>query len=206
MKPAPLLLSRCLLVASLCTFGCQVEDALRKPDPDLNRMLEVPRYDAYERSHFFDDGMTMRTPPEGTVAHSTGPRDPALEDGMMDGAYVRRFPITLTKERLERGKAHFERVCAACHGMVGSGDTVVATHMRRPPPSLHEARIVKLPVGRLYHVIEAGYGYMPSYASHFDVEGRWAIVAYVRALQRSQGAKLDELTSALALKARKELR
>ncbi len=93
--------------------------------------------------------------------------------------------------------------CAACHGLAGDGDSPVARNMAlRKPPSLHEPRIRALPAGRLYAVVRDGYGLMPSYAEELSVGERWAVVAYVRALQLSQGARLAELPPELRSEAR----
>lgn len=199
---------RQLLALSLPVWllGCQTDASFHEMDPDLNRMLEVPRYDPYESSEFFDDRMSMREPPLGTVPYASEGPVPALSTGMHGGRYLTQIPLKVTRGLLEKGRRHFEQVCAACHGMSGNGETVVAKHMERPPPSLHEERIRNLPLGKVYYVIRHGYGYMPGYAAHFDVRSRWAIVAYLLALQRSRHAELTQLPADIARAAEENLR
>ena len=189
-----------LLILVCCASGCRSKPAFHELDPDLNRMLETPRYDAYESSDFFEDGMAMRKPPEGTVPYGN-----VLPVEHEEVESLNQPPLEVSPELLERGREHFERVCAACHGVLGSGQTPVASHMERPPPSLHEQRIRELPLSKIHRVIERGYGYMPSFAAHFSERDRWAIASYVRALQLSQHAELDQMPEDLARLARKEL-
>ncbi len=160
-----------------------------------NRMIRQPRVDAYELSPLFADGRAMRFPPSGTV-----PRELALPSaeavtgfvgGRPDGGYVEAIPFPMTEEMLRRGRKHFDVFCATCHGVAGNGVTVVARNMSlRPPPSLHAH--VNVADGYLYDVITSGYGLMPSYAQELELHDRWAVVAYVRALQLSQSFPLAE--------------
>lgn len=185
-----------LVVASLLlsVVGCRTEEIWKRPQPSFERMLEQPRYDAYESSTFFEDGMAMRRPPEGALPYRPTPLDPRLETGReADASFVAEVPLGLSVAFLQRGRQAFRRSCAACHGALGDGDTVVAEHMARKPPSLHERRIREKPVGELFAVASEGFGLMPSLESQLDVRERWAVVAYVRALQRSQHAPLAEL-------------
>jgi mono/diheme cytochrome c family protein len=141
---------------------------------DFERMLRQPRDDAYAGA--------MRTPPEGTVPFAAA----------LDSAPV--APPALSLPLLLEGRARFEITCAACHGLDGRAETPVAAAMAlRRPPSLHEPRLVALSPESLEHVIAAGYGLMPSYASLLDAEQRWAVVAYVETLQRSQRVALAAL-------------
>jgi hypothetical protein len=179
--------------------ACRTHEVLRKPDFSWNRMQSQPRYDDYAPSRFFADGMAMRAPPEGTVPYSASPVNPREREGTeKGGAYVKSFPLPITRPLLHLGRARFQIVCAACHGVRGDGDSVVAKYMPRRPPSLHEERIRVLPDGRIYSVIRDGYGLMPAYGTHFSVEERWAVVAYVRALERSQNAVVARLPASIA--------
>jgi hypothetical protein len=178
--------------------GCRTEDVFRELDPSWNRMQSQPRYDDYGVSRFFADGKTMRDPPEGTIPYSDGPaKAPGLE-GMVSGVHVSSFPLPVTRASLELGRSRFEVICAACHGLSGDGDSVVANYMPRRPPSLHELRILMLPNGRIYEVVRDGYGLMPAYRNHLTVEERWAVVAYVRALERSRHAVVARLPGPIA--------
>ena len=174
--------ARLLALLLLAAMGCApAEDTLERPDLDFNRMLDQPRYDAYGHSPWFDDRAAMRVPPEGTVPFAgTEPRE--------------RTDPRPTRELLDRGRLLFERVCAACHGLAGTGDTVVAESMElRPPPSLHTERARSYDDQELLEIVADGYGMMPGYGQHFDEEDRHAVVHYLRALQLSQNAPLAEL-------------
>jgi mono/diheme cytochrome c family protein len=119
------------------------------------------------------------TPPDGAVARTT-----PLDEG----------PPPFTLECLERGRERFEIFCAACHGVLGDADTVVADRMTlRRPRSLQDAEVREKAPGEIYEVIARGYGLMPSFAAQLPIEDRWAVARYVKALQLSQAASLDDL-------------
>lgn len=158
--------------------------------PRLDPMQRQQKYKAYQANERFADGLAMRHPPPGTVPY--GPRlDPAVATGRgPDGKPVRLLPVAVDEKLLARGRQRFEINCAACHGVLGDGESQVAMNMSlRRPPSLHLYR--DLTDGYLYQVITEGFGLMPSYASELSVQDRWAVVAYVRALQLSQHAAVD---------------
>ena len=170
---------------------------------DWERMIEQPRYDAYAASPFFADGMAMRTPPVGTVPYrAVGTRAPLPTTPPGD-----TIPLAVDAALLASGRERFDIVCAPCHGLDGSARTPVAASMTlRPPPSLHEPRLRALGPGALHRIVAEGYGLMPSYAPLLDVRARWAVVAYVQALQRSQNALLAELPPELRDEAAQALR
>lgn len=194
------------LPAVLALWGCRAESAFREPDPDLNRMLEVPRYDSYEEGDFFPDRMVLRHPPAGAVPYDAETGDAAYLEGIEAGAFVGTFPLRLSRDLILRGQSRFEQTCAACHGVSGYGNPMVTKHMQRPAPSLHQPRLRGLPPGKLYYIVSHGYGLMPSYAAHLNVHDRWAVVAYVKALQRSQNAQIAALPSELRQQAERRLR
>ena len=139
-------------------------------------------------------------PAIGDAAPRAAPTAPAIGDAA-------ELPVPVTRALLERGRARFAIACATCHGVAGDGDTVVARNrQRRRPPSLHEPRIVALSPGALYRVIVAGYGLMPSYAKLVEPADRWAVVAYVRTLELSWGAKLAALPAEVRGDAARRLR
>ena len=132
----------------------------------------------------------MSAPPPFTVARGSG-------------LVPQRPPVT--RALVEQGRAHFDRICAACHGIRGDGDSVVATKMLlRAPPSVLEPRVRSLSDEQLREVIERGYGLMPSYASELSPDDRWATVAYVRALEIAQGVDVTILPAQVALDVRRE--
>src|SRR5262245_34538056 len=164
-----------LLGVSLLLSSAACEDA-GLPGPNLERMIEQERYQPYDASDLFEDGRAMRSPPDNTVPRGLV-LDPAIADGIEDGVYVTRIPVPVTNARLGRGQKRFEITCAACHGVAGDGDSWVARKMElRKPPTLLGPKVRALPDGRIYHVIEAGYGLMRSYAEDLDEEDRWAVV------------------------------
>jgi len=177
-----------LLVVVLAFAGCHDGGV------DLERMIDQRKLEAYEANSAFPDGKAMRSPPPDTVARtSSALRDRALTEraGKSEGAAP---PLQVTSELLNRGQDRFDIFCATCHGVLGDGRSQVAENMRlRPPPSLHEARLRALSRGRLYVIIRDGYGLMPAYGAALSVDDRWAVVAYVGALQLSQNVELSSL-------------
>jgi mono/diheme cytochrome c family protein len=106
------------------------------------------------------------------------------------------LPVAVTKELLDRGRQRFDIYCATCHGYTGDGDGMIVQRGFLPPPSYHSDRLRQAPVGHFFDVISNGFGAMPSYADQVPVTDRWAIVAYIRALQLSQNAPLDDVPAA----------
>jgi mono/diheme cytochrome c family protein len=184
-----------LLVLAGLSASCNSKENLRTPEWTLSRMLDQPRYEPYGQSSFFDDGRAMRKPVDGTVAREAVLRAPLYVDGIEDGRFAERFPLPLTSDLLEMGRVQFGIVCATCHGLLGDGHSPVAAKMQlRKPPSLLTADIASFPPGRVYRVITVGYGLMPANDYQLGVEQRWAVVAYLKALERSQTAKVSELS------------
>ena len=189
-----------LLAAALApvTAGCD-ENIL---DPMADRQ---PKTKPYKESLFYDDGLGMRAPPEGTVPRERSRLDIVLTTGHarqtgpysfnaepVDSAYTTVVPLPLNMKLLQLGRKRFDITCATCHGPLGDGDSIVARQMSlRPPPTLH--KYADRPPGYIYEVITKGFGLMASYAAELTIEERWAIVAYVRALQLSQNVPLDNL-------------
>jgi mono/diheme cytochrome c family protein len=169
-------------------------------DPMADRQ---PKANRYRESKFYDDGLTMKAPPEGTVPReritlnarlTTGrePDGPIQSNGEPLPQYVTAIPVPMSRKLLDLGRKRYDITCGTCHGPLGDGDSIVARQMAlRPPPSLH--RYTDRPAGYIYEVITKGFGMMASYAAELTVEERWAIVAYIRALQLSQSTPAAEL-------------
>ena len=159
----------------------------------LDPMISQQKVKPYRESEFWPDRISMRAPPPGTVAREDViPPEVATGRGP-DDKVLTRLPVPVTRALLERGRQRFEINCAACHGYLGDGVSLVARNASlRPPPSLL-ARAAQ-PDGWYFQVMSEGFGLMPSYASALTPEERWAVVAYLRALQLSQGARIDQLT------------
>jgi len=160
------------------------------------QMAEQPRHDPLEASAFFRDGRAARPLVPGTVPRGHLREDEHLYTGKVGGKLVETFPFPVTKEILERGRERFNIYCSPCHDQLGTGEGMVVRRGYRQPPSYHTDRLRELPVGHFFDVMTNGFGAMPSYAVQIPVEDRWAIVAYIRALQLSQNAKAAELSAA----------
>lgn len=160
--------------------------------PGLDPMQQQQKYKAYQPSEYYEDGLAMRQPPAGTVPYRSLV-DPAVGTGLgPDGKPLATSPLPVTAAALARGRNRFDIFCAACHGVLGDGESQVALNMSlRKPPSLHQFR--DLADGYIYQVISEGFGLMPSYAAELSVQDRWAVVAYVRALQLSQHAAMEQV-------------
>jgi mono/diheme cytochrome c family protein len=170
------------------------------------KMANQPRYDPLEASRFFPDGQSARHPPTGTVARGHSPEDRHFRTGRTAGAsddlppsldrpgdYVTEFPAPVTEQAMRRGRERYLINCVPCHGHSGNGTgTVVAAGYPRAA-SLHEDRLRRAPIGYLFDVVTRGHGLMPSYAGQVSAADRWAVLAYVRALQFSRHAPLSEL-------------
>ncbi len=140
-------------------------------------------------SKFFADGQSSRQPPAHSIAQSELRIDTLYYAGRNpDGTLATQMPWPVNAAVLARGQVQFRAICANCHGADGYGQGIIVRRGFPSPPSYHDERLVNAPVGHLYDVITNGYGAMYPYKSIVDVNDRWAIVAYIRALQRSQHA------------------
>jgi mono/diheme cytochrome c family protein len=154
---------------------------------DFERMREQPRYDPYESSAFFGDGRVMQRPPVGTVSREQIVSQPMLAEGTSNGAPATTVPLPVTPQLLVLGRTRFGIFCAVCHGERADGVSIVASNMHNPaPPSLLTARAREMAPGSVYRIIRYGVGRMPSYAAELSVLERWAVVAYLGALQRGE--------------------
>jgi mono/diheme cytochrome c family protein len=135
----------------------------------------------------------MRPPVAGTVARGQLHEDAALFTGKQGAAFVPRIPIPVTTQLVHRGRQRFDIYCAPCHGRAGNGDGIVVRRGYRAPSSFHIDRLRAQADGYFYDVITNGFGAMPDYAAQIPVADRWAIVAYLRALQLSQHAPISAL-------------
>ena len=157
-----------------------------------------PRYNPYDPSDFFADGRSERPPVEGTVARGeivSGPGQ-VVFTGMLNGREVDAFPFPITRAVLDRGRERYNIFCTPCHGWTGDGDGIVVQRGFRPPPSYHIDRLRQAPVGHFFSVITNGFGAMYPYGYRILPRDRWAIVAYIRALQLSRQAKIADVPDA----------
>jgi mono/diheme cytochrome c family protein len=157
-------------------------------------MHDQPKVEPYEASRFFADTASARALPEGAVARGTLREDEAYFTGFTaDDRLVRRLPIEVTRGTLERGRETFDAFCAPCHDRVGTGTGMIVRRGFKQPPTYHQDRLRNEADGYFFDVITNGFGQMPSYAAQISVADRWAVVAYLRALQLSQHAPLAGL-------------
>jgi mono/diheme cytochrome c family protein len=163
-------------------------------------MDNQPKYKAQSRNPMFADRRAMRPPVVGSVARGTILGDPALTSGKIGEDWVEVIPVTVDSDLLERGRERYDIYCSPCHGLVGFGDGMVAKRADEllegtwtPPTSFHSELLRERQVGHLFNTISNGIRNMPAYGPQIPVEDRWAIVAYVRALQRSQNAITDDV-------------
>lgn len=195
-------LSALLLFGCAClTTGCQ------------QKMAAQPSYKPLTDCEFFPDGRAARQPPAGTVARGHLQTDVAFFTGRRtrpspppvgaakgkkkfdeNANFVDEFPLPVDEQTIRHGYHRFMIYCVVCHDPLGTGRGKIVERGYTPPPSYHIERLRQAPVGRLFAVVSEGYGSMPSYGSQIPPRDRWAIVAYVRALQLSQHFPEDELT------------
>lgn len=159
-------------------------------------MHNQPRYKPLGGSAFFEDGRASRPLVEGTVPRGYARTDAHFYTGKVNGRLVETFPFPITRQILERGRERYDIFCAPCHGRDGYGEGMIVQRGFRQPPSFHTDRLRRAPVGHFFDVITNGFGTMYSYASRIPPEDRWAIIAYIRALQLSQNATLEDVPPA----------
>jgi len=166
-------------------------------------MKKQDKYKPEMSSAFFADGRASRRPVDGTIAQETYRPDAAYSTGAAaDNTYVARNPEPLTKATLLRGQAKFNIYCAPCHDQTGSGRGVVASKTTWVPGNMHDDRVVNMVDGEIYHVATMGRRSMPGYRFQISEKDRWAIVAYVRALQRSWRGTMTDVPAELQAKVR----
>ncbi len=172
------------LALVLCCAGCHRD------------MRDQPRYEALEASSFFDNGMASRPLVEGTVARGHLNEDEVFHTGKEGDQFVLEVPLEINRELLERGEERFNIYCSVCHDRTGNGDGMIVQRGFRKPPSLHLERLRNAPAGHYFDVMTHGFGAMPSFRIQVPPKDRWAIAAYIRVLQMSQQATLDDVPPA----------
>ena len=199
------LLALCLLLVANCVLsvGCRYD------------MQDQPRYKAYKESDFFPDKRASRDLPDGTVARGKLKDNKAFYTGKIDNPNpnaavetttdasgntlvssfpndIDQFPVPVTKELVDRGQDRFDIYCIVCHGPTGNGDGMIVRRGFPKPPTYHDDRLRNAPVGHFFDVITNGWGKMNSYAAQVTPADRWAIIAYIRALQISQNPEMNQ--------------
>lgn len=177
-------LAACAIAAALTAAGCRQD------------MHNQPKYKPLKGSKFFEDGRDSRPLIDDTVARGHLNADVLLYTGKSGGDFADTFPFPVTRDVLARGRERYNIFCSPCHDRTGHGEGMIVRRGYRKAQSYHIDRLRAAPAGYLFDVITHGFGVMPDYASQIPVRDRWAIVAYVRALQLSQHATLADVPEA----------
>ena len=181
-----------VLLLTGCFRGSKFENTPIHLNPNMDNQQ---KYRSLEESYFFEDGSTMRTPIEGTIARGQYDENASRLTGKNeDGSYLANNPVALSAEVLDRGEERFNIYCIVCHSQVGNGKGII-TQYDYPviPANLHDERIRTQPDGEMYNTIRYGLRSMPAYGYQIEADDVWSIVHYVRALQRSQNATFEDL-------------
>lgn len=188
LLPALVVLASLALVPVACIARAR---GIRSPRPRVHLIRHMDnqgKFKSQQQNPLFADGRAMRQPVPGTIAR-----------GRL-GDWVAAIPVEVTPRLMQRGRERFDIYCSPCHGLAGNGDGIVAARADLlqegtwvPPSSLHDPTVVARPDGHLYNTITHGIRNMPRYGPQINSEDRWAIVAYVRALQRSQSARPEDV-------------
>jgi mono/diheme cytochrome c family protein len=166
----------------LLLAGCQTRE-----------MAAQPKQKPLTESPMFADGRASRPLVSDTVARGQLRLDPFYFEGKIDGKPAKTLPVPVTEALLRRGQERFNIFCANCHGRVGDGGGMIVQRGMKRPPSFHDKRLREVPPGYIFDVATNGFGVMYGYVDRVPVEDRWAIIAYIRALQRSQNATLADV-------------
>lgn len=170
-----------LIALAACTVACRQD------------MQDQPKYVPLRPSSFFADGRSARPIPEGTVARGELRADKVFFTGKIGDQFVDKIPIPVTRALLERGQERFDIYCSPCHGRLGNGQGMIVQRGLRRPPSYHIDRLRQVPIGYFYDIITNGFGAMADYSAQVAPRDRWAIAAYIRVLQYSQEASVNDV-------------
>jgi mono/diheme cytochrome c family protein len=173
-----------LFLSAFVSWGCRQD------------MHDQPKYTPLRGSTFFNDGRSARPVIAGTVARGQLREDALLHTGKVNGEDATVFPFAIDAPLMARGQERYDIFCAPCHGRTGIGDGMVVRRGYRRPPSFQDERIRSAPVGHFYDVMTNGFGAMPDYATQITARDRWAIVAYIRALQLAGHATVADVPEA----------
>jgi len=182
--------------------GCYQGMPSKKPPVHINpNMDDQPKYQAQASSQFFANGQGMRMPVEGTIARGHLNDDVVYYTGKdAKGNLVKKSPVPATFENLKRGQDRYNIYCGTCHGRVGDGVSMVVKRGMFPPANFSQDRLVNIEDGHFFDVMTNGLRNMPSYKSQIPVDDRWAIINYIRVLQRSQNAPAKDVPAEIRAK------
>ena len=185
------------LALTAAAAGCQRADETDELSQNeiFQRMQRQPKFRSYQRNDFYEDLRAMRMPPPGTVSREAfGAGQGNIDTGLTPSrTFVEKIPFPVDQGLLEVGRKNFDVVCGTCHGLAGDGRSMVAMNMAlMAPPTLHSEKLRAKPDGYFFEVITNGFGAMPAQGWRWTPRERWAVVAYVRALQYSQHVPIAE--------------
>jgi mono/diheme cytochrome c family protein len=187
--PAGKTRSACSAVSALIVVtGLSLSGAACRQD-----MHDQPKYIPLRESTFFSDARSARPIVPGTVARGQLREDTLLYTGKVGTADATMFPFPVDDTVMARGQDRYNIYCSPCHARTGEGDGMIVRRGYRRPPSLHQDRLREAPVGHFFDVISNGFGAMPEYATQISAEDRWAVIAYVRALQLAAHATVNDV-------------
>ena len=181
IRRSPLLL---LILMSGLTLSCRQD------------MHDQPRFEPLEKNSFFADGRASRPLVAGTVARGQLRLDKHLYEGRVEGELAPTFPFPITADVLRRGRQRYDIFCSPCHDVMGTGQGMIVQRGFRAPTSFHIDRLRRAAPGHFFDVISNGLGAMYDYADRVPVHDRWAITAYIRALQLSQNTAIEDVSDA----------
>jgi len=183
LRTRPLAWISLLLIAGGVTIGCRQD------------MQDQPKFIPLRPDNFFADGRSARPLPEGTVARGLLRADKVFYTGKLGNDFVDRIPFPVNRAVLLRGQDRFNVYCSPCHGRLGNGLGMIVRRGLKRPPSYHIDRLRQVPLGYLYDVITNGFGAMPDYAMQIAPRDRWSVAAYIRVLQYSQNASINDVAA-----------
>lgn len=172
-----------ILLAALALTGCRQD------------MHDQPKYKYLRSTEFFTDGRSARPLVENTIARGHLDEDSVFYTGMVNGQPAAEFPIEINRQVIDRGQERFNIYCSPCHGQLGNGLGMIVQRGFKQPPSYHIDRLRQIGVGHFFDVMTNGYGAMWKYSAQIEPRDRWAIAAYIRVLQASQNANINELSA-----------
>ena len=175
------------------TLGCAALALLTLATGCRQDMQDQPKMIPQRGSTFFANGRSVRPQVEGTVARGQQDTNDYYHTGVINGQAEDLMPFPVTMPMLSRGQEQFNIYCTPCHSRVGNGRGMIVERGYKPAGDLVAARIKQEPLGHYFDVISHGYGAMPDYSAQINTQDRWAIVAYIRALQLSQNAPIDDV-------------
>src|SRR5580698_2123982 len=170
-------------VASMFAIGCRQD------------MHDEPKFFPQRGTSFYADGRSVRPQVENTVARNQLHEDSYFYTGLVNGKEGEGLPFPVTMQVLERGQERYNVYCTPCHSRVGNGAGMIVQRGYAPAGNFHTFRLEAAPLGHFFHVISNGYGAMPDYAAQLTPDDRWAVVAYIKALQLSQNATRADVAS-----------